>query len=285
MDEERLAAARRDYARKVLAAHKLDDPRLEAAFAEIRREDFLGPGPWQLFTRGDGYSPTPDDDPVHLYQDVGVGLIPERGLNNGVPQFLAFLIHLGKLEDGEHAVHVGAGVGYYTAIMARLVGPKGKITAIEYVPELATRATANLAGSSNVRVMQGDGSAMTFEPADVVYVNAGASKPADNWLDALKDGGRLILPLAVTLVSNQGHSMTRGGIFRIVRAGDNYSAQWMSGTAIFPCAGARDAASMTALAAAFMKGGADKVTRLYRTSDIPDDRCWVRGDGWALAYD
>ena len=284
MDEQRLAVARRDYARNVLAAHKLDDPRLEAAFAEVRREDFLGPGPWQLFTREDGYRPTPDDDPVHLYQDIGVGLIPERGLNNGVPQFLAFLIHLGKLKEGEHAVHIGAGVGYYTAIMARLVGPRGKITAIEYVPELATRASANLAGRSNVRVMQGDGSAMTFEPADVVYVNAGASKPSDNWLDALKDGGRLILPLAVTLVSNQGHHMTRGGIFRIVRTGGDYSARWMSGTAIFPCAGARDAASMTALGAAFMKGGADKVTRLYRTSDISEDRCWVRGDGWALAY-
>ena len=130
----------------MLAAHTLDDPRLEAAFANVRREDFLGPGPWQLFTRGDGYRPTPDDDPVHLYQDIGVEIIPERGLNNGVPQFLAYLIHLGKLKDGEHAVHVGAGVGYYTAIMARLVGPKGKITAIEYVPELATRAIANLAG-------------------------------------------------------------------------------------------------------------------------------------------
>jgi protein-L-isoaspartate(D-aspartate) O-methyltransferase len=284
MDEERLAAARRDYARKVLAAHKLDDPRLEAAFAEIRREDFLGPGPWQLYTMGEGYRQTPDDDPVHLYQDIGVGLIPERGLNNGFPQFLSFLIHLGNLKDGEHAVHVGAGVGYYTAIMAQLVGPKGKITAIEYMPELAKRAIANLAHCSNVRAMQGDGSAMTFEPADVVYVNAGASKPADNWLDALKDGGRLILPLAVSFVSNQGHRMTRGGIFRIVRSGDDYSAHWMSSTAIFPCAGARDAESMTALAAAFMKGGADKVTRLYRTSDIPDDRCWVRGDGWALAY-
>jgi protein-L-isoaspartate(D-aspartate) O-methyltransferase len=284
MDEERLAAARHGYARKVLAAHKLDDPRLEAAFAYVRREDFLGPGPWQLFTRGEGYRLTPDDDPIHLYQDIGVGIIPERGLNNGVPQFLAFLIHLGQLREGEHAVHVGAGVGYYTAIMARLVGPTGKITAIEYVPELARRAIANLAGNSHVRAMQGDGSAMTFEPADVVYVNAGASKPSANWLDALKEGGRLILPLCVTFVSNQGHAMTRGGIFRIVRTGDDYSARWMSSTAIFPCAGGRDAASMTALAAAFMKGGADKVTRLYRTSDIPNERCWVRGDGWALAY-
>ena len=69
-----------------------------------------------------------------------------------------------------------------------------------------------------------------------------------------------------------------------MRTGNNYSAQWMSSTAIFPCAGGRDAGSMMALAAAFMKGGADKVTRLYRTSDIPDDRCWVKGDGWALAY-
>ena len=123
-----------------------------------------------------------------------------------------------------------------------------------------------------------------LDPADAIYVNAGASKPADAWLDALKEGGRLILPLAVTFVSEQGHSMTRGAIFRIVRTGNDYSAQAMSSTAIFPCAGARDAASAMALAAAFKKGGGDKVTRLYRTGDIPDERCWVRGDGWTLAY-
>ena len=49
MDREGLAAVRAAYARKILAAARLDDPALEAAFAAVRREDFLGPGPWQVF--------------------------------------------------------------------------------------------------------------------------------------------------------------------------------------------------------------------------------------------
>ena len=44
-------------------------------------------------------------------------------------------------------------------------------------------------------------------------------------------------------------------------------------------------AKLEALAEAFARGGWEKVTRLYRDGDIPDERCWVRGQGWCLAYD
>src|SRR5215813_13951338 len=50
-------------------------------------------------------------------------------------------------------------------------------------------------GSRKVRVLQGDGAQIAFDPADVIYVNAGATRPADIWLDRLNDGGRLVLPL------------------------------------------------------------------------------------------
>ena len=67
-----------------------------------------------------------------------------------------------------------AGVGYYTAILAELVGATGRMTAIEYDAELAARATANFAQTPHVRVVHGDGTRVLFEPADVIYVNAGA---------------------------------------------------------------------------------------------------------------
>ena len=56
------------------------------------------------------------DDPVYLYQDVFVGLVPERRLNNGQPSGHAMLMAQADPRPGEHAVHIGAGVGYYTAI-------------------------------------------------------------------------------------------------------------------------------------------------------------------------
>jgi protein-L-isoaspartate(D-aspartate) O-methyltransferase len=54
---------------------------------------------------------------------VLVSLIPEKSLNDGQPSFLVGLIGLGRIQAGEHVVHIGCGVGYYTAIMAHLAGP------------------------------------------------------------------------------------------------------------------------------------------------------------------
>jgi protein-L-isoaspartate(D-aspartate) O-methyltransferase len=284
MTEAELAIVRRAYAKQVMAAAGVDDARLEAALSEIKREDFLGPGPWQIGSLSRSYYRTPSDDPVYVYGDVVIAIVPTKNLNNGQPHFLTFLISLGELRDGEQAVHIGAGVGYYTAIIARLVGNTGTVTAIEYEPELATRAVGNLAMFPNIRVIAGDGFVIPLEPADVIYVNAGAAGPAESWLDAMKEGGRMILPLTVSYTSDEGHAMTKGGIFKIDRHDDEYSARWMSETYIYPCAGARDEESDATLAAAFKKGGWKDVTRLYRTADIPDDRCWVRGRNWSLAY-
>ncbi|MGH6971065.1 MAG: protein-L-isoaspartate O-methyltransferase family protein, partial [Caulobacteraceae bacterium] len=144
MNDSQLAFLRRTYARTVAFASGADDPRLEAAFAEVPREDFLGRGPWDIPV-AEGYRRTPDTDLMWLYQNQLVGIVPEKGLNNSHPSFLAMLISLMRLEGGDHAVHIGAGVGYFTAIMASLVGPRGKVSAVEYEPDLAARAKANLA--------------------------------------------------------------------------------------------------------------------------------------------
>jgi protein-L-isoaspartate(D-aspartate) O-methyltransferase len=281
--EAELSAVRRAYAKHIMFAAGIEDARLEAALAILPREAFLGPGPWPLMRPPDGYQMTPDDDPVYLYQDVLVGIVPNRDLNNGQPSFLAFLISLGRAREGESAVHIGAGTGYYTAVIAQLVGHDGRVTAIEYERELSIRATANLSAFSNVRVVHGDGTRIPLEPSDVIYVNVGTVRPANNWLDAMRDGGRLILPLTVDYTTDAGQPMTKGAIFLIERHGDDYLAQWKSETTIYPCAGGRDEVSEAALAKAFQNGGWEKVTRLYRAEEIEQERCWVRGPGWALA--
>ena len=70
----------------------------------------------------------------------------------------------------------------------------------------------------------------------------------------------------------------------IERRGNEFLAKWISAVAIFPCEGARDAASERTLAAAFEKGGWERVTRLYRRGDLPDEQCWLNAPDWALAY-
>jgi protein-L-isoaspartate(D-aspartate) O-methyltransferase len=76
----------------------------------------------------------------------------------------------------------------------------------------------------------------------------------------------------------------RGVIFRIDRSGQTLAVRWVSHTGIFHGEGMRDAAEEQALQAAFKKDDGKKVTRLYRTADIPEERCWLKGPDWCLAY-
>src|SRR5215831_6843305 len=138
--EQELAIIRRAYAKQILAQAQVDDSRLEQAFAEVHREDFLGPGPWVIPRWFDEYVPTPSADPVYLYIDSVVQVIAERHLNNGQPSGHAIWITSASIKAGEHVVHIGTGTGYYTAIMACLVGPSGKVTGIELDASLAACA-------------------------------------------------------------------------------------------------------------------------------------------------
>ena len=165
--ESALEIIRHAYAKRVLAAAGVSDRRVEAAFAAVKREDFLGPGPWPILRWGRGYEKSPSRDLVYLYDDVLVGIIPERNLNNGQPWLHALLVASAAPKSGEHAVHIGAGVGYYTAILSHLVGRRGRVTAIEFDAGLAERLAANFARPSNVRVVQGDGAQVAFDAADV----------------------------------------------------------------------------------------------------------------------
>ena len=86
MDREaELEVIRRAYAKQIMAAAGVSDRRLEAAFATAPREQFLGPGPWQIVRWEQGYVPTPSANPVYIYDDVVVAILPERTLNNGQP--------------------------------------------------------------------------------------------------------------------------------------------------------------------------------------------------------
>jgi protein-L-isoaspartate(D-aspartate) O-methyltransferase len=287
--EQELAVIRRAYAKQIMAEFGVTDPRVEAAFAAVRREQFLGPGPWPILRWMRGYVTTPNADPVYLYTNHVIGILPERNLNNGEPSLHANLIASANVQTGEHVVHIGAGVGYYTAILAELVGHSGSVTAIELDPGLAERAKANFSHNPNVKVVQGDGTLVSFDPSDVIYVNAGATRPVDAWLDRLKEGGRLILPLT----TNKGFTNNdpplpierRGAVFQIERRSEEFLARRISAVAIFPCDGARDAASEAALADAFRKGGWERVTRLYRHNNIPEEYCWLRAQEWCLTYD
>jgi len=58
---------------------------------------------------------------------------------------------------GEQVLDVGCGAGVDALIAARLVGPEGSVTGLEFSPEMLERAKANaaLAGAGNLRFLPG----------------------------------------------------------------------------------------------------------------------------------
>ncbi len=269
------------YAEVVAGRGGVTDPRIKTAFAAVRREDFLGPGPWAIATGMSGYVATPSADPAFLYADVVVALVPERGLNNGEPSFHARCLTAVAIQPGESVIHVGAGTGYFSALMAELAGPEGAVHAVEVDEALAARAAANLEPWPQAQVHARSGLEGPLPSADVIYVNAGVSAVSPAWLDALKPGGRLLVPMTAGWM---------GVMFLFTARGDGaFDAQAVSGTAIIPCVGGQDEAAARRLAKALgmSEPGAGlrslSPVKSLRRGGAPDDSCWLEGDGWWLS--
>ena len=273
---ERSANLRGFFARYVTMRGRVTDPRVEAAFVAVSREPFAGPGPWMVCVPGAGYLPTPDDDPAFLYQDTLVALDADRGINIGEPTLHARCLDALALREGETVLHVGAGAGYYTALLAHLVGPTGRVHAYEIEPDLADRATHNLADKHWVEVLGRSGISDSLPKADAIYVNAGITQPSWAWLDALHPHGRLIFPLQPT--------SGMGAMLKVTRPehGAVWPAKFITRAGFILCQGPQDQNTSRDLAKAFGRGGTRLVQSL-RLDEPIDLTCWVAGDGWWLS--
>jgi protein-L-isoaspartate(D-aspartate) O-methyltransferase len=267
--------SRRFYAQFIVRSAGSTDERLMAAFASVPREDYLGPGPWPVFVGGGHYLPTVSDDPRLLYQDVLIGLDTDRGINNGQPSLHARCLAAAAPAPGDSVVHVGAGTGYYTAVLATLVGESGQVHAYEVEADLAARAARNLQRFPQARVAAQSATDAQLPVCDVIYVNAGATHPPPAWLDALRIGGRLVFPLT----PNEGF----GVMLQVTRrAADVYAATALVRAAFIPCIGARDEATSRSIALALEKQSLKAVRALQRGTP-PDDTAWCAGAGWWLS--
>ncbi len=283
MTDDPIKAARRWFADELRHTAQVQSPTVAEAFATVPRERFSGPGPWRLLSpmRGGDYWTTEDADPRHLYHDVLVAIDESRRLNNGQPSLWACLYDQLDLAAGNHVVHVGVGTGYYTAILAEIVGRSGHVTAVEIDPGLAEQARSNLASAwPQAAVITADG--FTFQPerpADAIIVNAGVSHLSLAWLDALAaENGRLLVPLTDAEWFGAFLLITRmaGGTRR-------YPAKFASRTGIIACVGGRDAEAEARLSTALQTSSFTAIRSLRRAPEEPDDTCWLAGDGWWLS--
>ncbi|KAG7390281.1 Protein-l-isoaspartate O-methyltransferase [Phytophthora pseudosyringae] len=131
---------------------------------------------------------------------------------------------------------VGAGSGYLTACLGRMVeGRGGHVFGLEIVPGLVQFAKKNIQmadgdlvdrGIVSVRCHNGWDGLPNEAPFHYIHVGAAAEAPPQALMDQLADGGRLVLPL----------DEARGGqvFVEITRHGTNYSQRRLFGVCYVP---------------------------------------------------
>jgi protein-L-isoaspartate(D-aspartate) O-methyltransferase len=263
------------YAEEVVALSGARSPALRRALAIVRREEFLPPGPWVIEALNGCYYSSDDADPRHVLHGVGVALDVGRQLYNANPVRFAEQMMSLEPKPGETVFHVGAGVGYYSALLAELVGPSGRVLAAEIEPVLRERARANLADRANVEVM-GDALEAALPPIDILYSSAGLGALPLGWLAALRPGGRMIVPIT------DAHDHGLLFLFHKVAGDRPWQARMLSFTRHYPCLGTRDDSDLAAISSALPQPPS-RVASLRLDPHEKTDTCWLHGQGWCLS--
>jgi protein-L-isoaspartate(D-aspartate) O-methyltransferase len=162
---------------RVLRAEGLRDRRVLDAFREVPRARFVPPA-----AAGQAYI----DEPIRI----------PHGQVTTQPSLIATMVAALRLTGTERVLEVGTGLGFQTAVLARLAG---EVVSVERFPDLADQARANLAaaGLGRVTVVVGDGSLGVPEhaPYEAIVVSAASPRVPAPLVEQLTPGGRLVHPV------------------------------------------------------------------------------------------
>jgi len=177
---------------------------VDDAFAALPRVGFLP----RLARRRAGY-----DGPIRI----------GRGQTNSQPRTVAAMLRLLDVRPGQRVLDVGAGSGWTTALLARLVGSSGVIVGVELEPSLVGVGAANLARTdqpwAGIRAAAPGVLGLPAEaPYDRVLVSAEPPSLPNELVGQLTDDGVMVIPVAGTMlrVTNPGARITRHGSYRFV---------------------------------------------------------------------
>jgi protein-L-isoaspartate(D-aspartate) O-methyltransferase len=283
-----VAAVRAAFAESLREKNGIRSSRVAAAFAAVAREEFLGRGPWLTLPDAAGYRSTPDADVRHVYQDVAIALDAARMLNNGTPGFLARVIDALEVAEGDRVAHIGISTGYYTAILAEVVGTRGRVIGVELAPDLVERARRNLARWKQIEVRHADGVTQPTEPVNVLLVQAGVTHPQPRWLEMLAPGGRIGLALTAILPPSRIRRIIRnhaGWMLIGRRTERGIEARFLEVIGVQALLGGRDRAIQARLRAAYERerGVRPPVASLRTDLHAPDETCWLHEATFCLS--
>jgi protein-L-isoaspartate(D-aspartate) O-methyltransferase len=276
-----LEQLRRFYSEELRIVAGLESSDLVSAFARVPRERYLGAPPWK-FSSGNSLKQSSyrtTSSVCDVYHDVFVALKSEKFLNNGQPSMIARLISALKLNPGKRVFHCGCGTGYYTAIMAEVVGSAGSVVAAEIDSTLAEIAATNLTKYDHVKVLNRDGADVDPVPCDAILINAGVTHPHPAWLDGLSEGGVLVLPLSVGRNLGVNDAMVVG----ITRRHDQFAAELLSIITIYSSPSMRDPMLQSMLNDSFESHAMLRLKSVRKDDHDRTDTCIVHAPGFCLS--
>ena len=177
----------------VLRGVGIHDERLLDAFRHIPRAGFV-----------------PPESRHRAYEDVPLPIA--HGQVTTQPSLLAIMVQALGLHGGERVLEIGTGLGFQTALLARLCR---EVVSIEWFADLGEQARKNLeaAGITNVTVVIGDGSLGLPDraPYDGIVVAAAAPAVSQALVAQLAEAGRLVQPLGMGGNERVAAFLKRGG--------------------------------------------------------------------------
>jgi protein-L-isoaspartate(D-aspartate) O-methyltransferase len=185
---------------------------------------------------------------------------------------------------GSRVLHLGTGLGYYTAILAHCVGPSGRVVGIEVDATLAESTRANLAPYpwAEIRHDNGTGALSGSETFDAILINAGVTHPQRAWLDALAPGGRIVLPLTVGIPAMG--PIGKGPLVLMTRGADpsTFAVRMLTFVAIYSGVGLRDAAIEAQIGKALAGNPFPPLKSYRRDAHEPGPACWLHTEHGCL---
>lgn len=123
------------------------------------------------------------------------------------PLTVAFMLELLQPQTGQKILDVGSGSGWTTALLAEIVGGKGKIIAVERIKELLEIGKSNVAkygfikkGITELRLTNGSAGFADEAPFDRILVSAASQSVPEELKSQMKIGGKMVIPVKSSII-------------------------------------------------------------------------------------
>ncbi|MEK7519860.1 MAG: protein-L-isoaspartate O-methyltransferase [Patescibacteria group bacterium] len=166
---------------ELIDAGYLKTPRIITAFFAVDRKDFV-----------------PEEEKVLAYENMALPTMFGQTISQ--PAVVAFMLELLQPQEGDTVMDVGAGSCWQTALLAHIVGKRGKVFAVERLCPLLEWGKKNFAqyGFANTQFFCRDATKRLPEhaPFDKIIAAAAGERMIGNWQKQLNLGGCIVMPIA-----------------------------------------------------------------------------------------